>query len=287
MSRTVRARAIAVVLAFAAAGCQDYNFNPVGHCLLQPGSQRFTLSNISSADVLFVVDDSGSMAGEQDRLAFAFADFVENLTSTNVARAKGGLLPLDFHVAVTTTSIFYNREPLGAQTCSSTCGIESGKLTCCTGTAPVYGPRKCSAAGPATQCPVAGRPPAGTPATASRASSTAAPRTARTRRTPSTRSAAIRCAARRRASPAGSSRPTTHFAGMCDPATKGVAFDELPFPDGDFVGSAVTTTPSANPRVLHFDKRLYYTWDPDHAELRAERPGLHDGRAQGVLPSRT
>ena len=52
------------------------------------------------------------------------------------------------------------------------------------------------------------------------------------------------------------------FAGVCNLATKGVAFDQFPFPDGDFVGSTSIAPLVANPRVLHFDKRLYYTWDP-------------------------
>ena len=90
MSRPFRARALVAVLALVAAGCQDYNFNPVGHCLIQPGTERFTLSSVSTADVLFVVDDSGSMAGEQARLADGFERFIQNLTSTNAAaRGRG------------------------------------------------------------------------------------------------------------------------------------------------------------------------------------------------------
>jgi Mg-chelatase subunit ChlD len=91
MPRPVRARALAAFLAATAAGCQDYNFNPVGHCVIQPGSQRFTLSSVSTADVLFVIDDSGSMGGEQAALARNFDAFIANLDRTNAARASGGM----------------------------------------------------------------------------------------------------------------------------------------------------------------------------------------------------
>ena len=104
MSRPLRVRALLPFALLAAAGCQDYNFNPVGHCLVQPGTERFTLSDVSTADVLFVVDDSGSMGGEQVKLARAFGRFIQNLDDTNAARAGNGLQPIDFHLAVTTTS---------------------------------------------------------------------------------------------------------------------------------------------------------------------------------------
>jgi hypothetical protein len=49
MSRTCRARvSFAVALLVLAAGCQDYNFNPVGHCLIQTGTKLVTLSNLSN-----------------------------------------------------------------------------------------------------------------------------------------------------------------------------------------------------------------------------------------------
>src|SRR5512133_2052990 len=118
MSRTLRA-GWACALALLGAGCQDYNFNPVGHCLIQPGSKRVTLSNISSADVLFVVDDSGSMGGEQAKLGTNFTGFIGNLDAANAARAAAGLQPFDFHIAVTSTSVFWNYQT--SNTCSSSC----------------------------------------------------------------------------------------------------------------------------------------------------------------------
>jgi hypothetical protein len=48
-------------------------------------------------DILFVVDDSGSMAAEQSLLATAFTDFITRLSSTPVQN--------DFQIGVTTTSV--------------------------------------------------------------------------------------------------------------------------------------------------------------------------------------
>ncbi len=104
MSR--RALALALVAAVA-TGCNDYTFSPVGHCLIQPGSVHVKLSDVSSADVLFVVDDSPSMDPKQAGLAASFKDFITRMVQTNTTRASKGLAPIDFHLAVTTSSIFY------------------------------------------------------------------------------------------------------------------------------------------------------------------------------------
>ncbi len=97
------AAAVAVVV-----GCQDYNLSPVGACLIQPGSRRVKLSDVATADILFVVDDSGSMAGEQTNLAQNFGAFILALAKTNQQRVARGLDALEFHIAVTTSSIFRN-----------------------------------------------------------------------------------------------------------------------------------------------------------------------------------
>lgn len=96
-----------VLLAFSVlAGCQDYKFNPVGKCILQPGATRVTLSNLSSADILFVVDDSGSMQAEQTNLADNFGAFIDALAQAQQERALNGLEPFEFHIAVTTSAVF-------------------------------------------------------------------------------------------------------------------------------------------------------------------------------------
>lgn len=124
MRRSHRSSALALVLlAVAAAGCQDYHFIPAKGCLIQPGSEEVVLPRISSADVLFVVDDSNSMAGKQDKLAGAFDTFVASLNAYNDLRAANHLEPFDFHLAITTTSVFYD-QPTSA-TCQATCGTSS------------------------------------------------------------------------------------------------------------------------------------------------------------------
>ena len=269
MSRPYRARAIAAVLAIVAAGCQDYNFNPVGHCLLQPGTQSFTLSNVSSADVLFVVDDSGSMAGKQLALSNAFGDFVQNLTSTNTGRANSGLLPLDFHVAVTTTSVFYNRQT--TQTCAAGCAGAGGQLACCVGSTAVFGPKACAAAavGTTTGCPAH----LGVQTTCSNTCNglKGSPYCCNADGSfpPFMFDASLGLGALVTCSVPGLScgNLQTHydFSG-CNPATKGVGIDELPFANGDFVGVVNTVAVTANPRVLHFDKRLYLASDGANAQ---------------------
>jgi hypothetical protein len=99
-------RLLAAVALFALAGCQDYNFNPVGKCIIQPGSARIRLDSVSTADILFVVDDSGSMFSEQKRLADNFGAFIGALATMQKARTANGLDPLEFHIAITTSSVF-------------------------------------------------------------------------------------------------------------------------------------------------------------------------------------
>jgi hypothetical protein len=112
--------ALATALAFVTAlsGCQDYNFNPVGRCVFQPAVKTATLADVSTADILFVVDDSGSMAGEQAALAQNFQTFIRELADENVSRVQRGLQPLDFHIAITTTSVF-SKDGDVLETCGS------------------------------------------------------------------------------------------------------------------------------------------------------------------------
>jgi hypothetical protein len=272
MSRRCRAGLLALTVAFAVAGCQDYNFNPVGHCMLQPGSQQFTLSNVSSADVLFVVDDSGSMAGKQAALAAAFDDFVSNLTSANAGRAASGLLPLDFHIAVTTTSVYYNRE-ISTETCRKDCTGASGKLACCLGGTAVFAPRKCTNVGVVDTCTqgMACRgtcngfkgeayccnadgsfPPAAFDSTGGDLVTCSVE--------------GLECGTLETHYPAGRT-PGTPFYDQCIlGGHQGIAIDGVPFPDGAFVGSTSVAAVKANPRVLHFDKRLYRSTDGLNAQ---------------------
>ncbi len=117
-------RRVAPPLLALLAACQGYNFNPVGQCVIQPASQKVTLGGYDTADILFVVDDSGSMAGEQSMLAQNFDQFVGQIAQANKDRVARGLTPLDFHLAVTTSSIFENDWVANCAQASS------GALTC-------------------------------------------------------------------------------------------------------------------------------------------------------------
>lgn len=102
---SLRLRAAAALLAGLAA-CNDYQFSPVGTCVLQPGSVRIELPKTSSADLLFVIDDSPSMDPKQAELAARFQDFIRRMVDINVGRTARGLEPVDFQIAVTTSSLF-------------------------------------------------------------------------------------------------------------------------------------------------------------------------------------
>jgi hypothetical protein len=253
MLRPARARALLPLALLAVMGCQDYNFNPVGHCLVQPGSEQVTLSNLSTADILFVVDDSGSMSAEQQKLASNFDYFISNLDAENANRAAKGLLPIDFHIAITTTSVYWNYQNFS--TCSSSCGGSSGSLVCCTGSnTPVLQPQKCG--GPSASCP------AGT------ACSNKCLRPGpgaigmmgdyyccdSSGNVPATAMAPLACE-----TPGAACGSLDHHydftgCGGGGGGAAGVAVDQYPYPQGDFVSLAGT---SVNPRVLHFDKQLY------------------------------
>jgi hypothetical protein len=109
-------RPIVAVVLCTLAGCQDYNFNPVGKCIIQPGSQRILISSVSTADVLFVVDDSGSMDPMQANLSRNFDAFITSLAQAQADRKSQQLDPFEFHIAITTSSIFQNFK--GGQACS-------------------------------------------------------------------------------------------------------------------------------------------------------------------------
>jgi hypothetical protein len=152
-----QALAVTALVAVAwLAACQDYNFSPVRYCLIQPGTERVTLSDISTADVLFVVDDSGSMGGEQRKLAASFQAFVESLKASNLGRVASRLEPIDFHIAVTTTSVFQDEQPASPATCSTSCGGTGSQAVCCKATnQPLKQARACATATdctPGNQC---------------------------------------------------------------------------------------------------------------------------------------
>lgn len=77
-------------------GCQDYGFEEVPRSVIKEKRWSQTFSVSSSADILFVVDNSGSMAGEQQQLGISFEAF------TGVLDEKFGG---DYHIGVITTGM--------------------------------------------------------------------------------------------------------------------------------------------------------------------------------------
>ena len=260
MARSLPLRALLPLAIVAVAGCQDYNFNPVGHCLIQPGPERVQLSNLSTADVLFVVDDSGSMGGEQEKLAQNFAAFIANLDQTNLTRRTAGLEPIDFHVAVTTTSVFHNGAT-AATTCRSDCPGAAGSLVCCettsTGDAPVKVAKRCAAS---SEC---GGLECRTDCAGLLGESVCCDATTKVAPT----SEALACATAN--APCGALDTHFRFDGLCAP---GNATADAYYPHGSFVGLG------DNPRVLHFDKELYPATDAAGQPIRdGALPACSDG----------
>jgi hypothetical protein len=113
---------VALVALAALLSCQDYRFNPVGRCLIQPGQVRVPVSGVSTADILFVVDDSFSMHPIQQSLADNFSSFIQQLAATQATRVAAGKPALDFYVAVTTSGVLVNRTT-SANCSGGTCNI--------------------------------------------------------------------------------------------------------------------------------------------------------------------
>jgi hypothetical protein len=245
-----------LLLALLASGCQDYNFNPVGHCLLQPGSERITLSNLATADILFVVDDSGSMRGEQQNLAENFGVFVNELTQTNLDRIANQLEPLEFHIAITSTSVFEATST--NTTCRTDCSGANGELACCSGSGagavarPVYceSNTECSTnytcrvdcpnfRGDKVCCDAGGFPQPGQDDACTTAGAVCGTVRDRYR---------------------GQFVNSTTGAAICE---AGVGAPGAPYPAGDFVAAV------GNPRVISFAEDLYPDTGPDTAAINA------------------
>ncbi len=307
-SRTRRLAPLAAALAAAlVGGCQDYTFSPVNYSIIQPGTVRVTLSDISTADLLFVVDDSGSMGGEQQKLAQSFDAFVNALRATNTARVNSQLEPIDFHIAVTTTSVFLNQAT--TSTCQSDCTGAAGQPTCCDeGNRPLQVDRACTTPGSASGCGAgntcrtdclgrAGEPmccngPGTFPEKVAQrctvlgdACGQLQTRYGTTRVPASCVGVGVTCPSGtscRTDCPDMSGAPACCDAGgqapTCDP---GVGSVGGLYPRGDFVAKG------ANDRVLHFDKALFCTREPnpttpDPGDTRCA-DNLQDTAAIGAL----
>jgi hypothetical protein len=89
-------RRLALVGPLLALGCQDYLFAPVCPQTVAESQITGTPADPTPADILFVVDNSGSMADDQRRLAASFDAFINQLSSVPNA---------DYRIAVVTTDL--------------------------------------------------------------------------------------------------------------------------------------------------------------------------------------
>ncbi len=99
------AAAAGLVLLTITVGCQSYVFEPVVPALISVSNTTYALTDVASADILFVIDDSGSMAGEQANISANFDVFINALEAENATRSANGDPLLKYRLAVTSTSI--------------------------------------------------------------------------------------------------------------------------------------------------------------------------------------
>jgi hypothetical protein len=94
MARTSRTPAalLAVALAALGAGCDSVPSDAIEQC-----SASQVIPGTVATDILFVIDDSGSMAGEQATLQAGLAAFINDLAASPIAN--------DYQIGVTTTSV--------------------------------------------------------------------------------------------------------------------------------------------------------------------------------------
>jgi hypothetical protein len=246
-----RGRVVALLAIVVAAvtvvsgGCQSYNYSPVGICVIQPGAKQVRLGDISTADILFVVDDSGSMDPKQQALADNFDVFIASLNAYNAERVGRGLAPFDFHIAVTTSSVFRNYAVSSAPSLAAStdrCVGDGATRQCCTmQPTSCVADAACSDTTAGAACGAAGRACLYNGA-----------------------SATVQCCAYTacQAVGTGTAIPGCMPGGVCGVysesyessfagCTAGVAQPGQPYPNGNLVGAA------SNPRVLHFTKDLY------------------------------
>jgi hypothetical protein len=117
-----------------------------------------TLSTESSADILFVVDDSPSMDPKQAGLAASFGDFIPRVVQTNTDRVAHGLVPVEPRIAVTTSSVFL-ANPSGTYCRGGGAGGECCKPAACADVASCV-PGTASGCGAAQLCVTAEVPSA-------------------------------------------------------------------------------------------------------------------------------
>ena len=105
---------LAPVAALLLAGCLDHPLKPVDYEKVQVDDKSFPIAVNKDVDILFVIDNSGSMAEEQALLSANFAAFIDVLEQDDVKA--------NYRIGVTTTDSGNPRCPSAQYT------PEGGKL---------------------------------------------------------------------------------------------------------------------------------------------------------------
>jgi len=97
----------AMVWAVSMTGCLDRDLRPLNPCLVSGVSQKVEVQNVDKVDLLMMVDNSGSMAGEQESLKEQFPNVIRVLTTGY--RFEGDPDPFppvkDLHVGVVSSDM--------------------------------------------------------------------------------------------------------------------------------------------------------------------------------------
>ena len=110
---------IVMLLGFLGLACQDYSFEELPSSVIKRKSFTQTINVASEVDILFVIDNSGSMLGEQQNMASSFESFV------NVLDERFGLDK--YHIGIVTTTMLSPECPNCSPDRTSYCIHEFGE----------------------------------------------------------------------------------------------------------------------------------------------------------------
>ena len=113
-----------------ATGCLDRELKPLNPCLVSGVSRKVAVNNVDKVDLLFMVDNSNSMAQEQESLKAQFPKLITVLTSGE--RMPGDPNPFppakDLHVGVVSSDMGIPGVNFGANANCLPDGGDDGKL---------------------------------------------------------------------------------------------------------------------------------------------------------------
>jgi hypothetical protein len=113
-----------------ASGCLERELKPLNPCLVSGVSRKVAVNNVDKVDLLFMIDNSNSMAQEQVSLKAQFPKLISVLTSGE--RTPGDPNPFppvkDLHVGVVSSDMGIPGVNFGAGTGCSPDGGDDGKL---------------------------------------------------------------------------------------------------------------------------------------------------------------